>query len=164
MYFFRKTKCSIFWKLKVYNAVIISRLLYGLESLEFIKALEHRLDTFQMKGLRAILKIEHSYWSRISNEKIYAKVNYLLDTKHAMKGKESIQDFGSRIEDILNASEEEEREWLRILQEGRLNDTNHFKPISEILKERKAKLLGHILRGCNRENESEDFGERREES
>ena len=40
-----------------------------------------------------------------------------------------------------------------------MNDTNHFKPISEILKERKAKLLGHILRGCNRENDNEDFGE-----
>ena len=35
---FKKSKCSEAWKLQVYNAVVISRLLYGIESIEFTES------------------------------------------------------------------------------------------------------------------------------
>ena len=35
-----------------------------------------RFDTFQTKGPRHILKIEHSYWSHKSNKELIEKVDY----------------------------------------------------------------------------------------
>ena len=33
---FKRTRCSDSWKLQVYNAVLISKLLYGLETIELL--------------------------------------------------------------------------------------------------------------------------------
>ena len=66
--FWYKTNCSYKWKLQVYNAVIVSQLTYGLSTLQMTPTMLNRLDAFQMRGLRYILKIEHSYYSRISNQ------------------------------------------------------------------------------------------------
>ena len=49
------------WKLQVYNAIIVAQLTYGLNTLQLTPALLARLDAFQMRGLRYILKIEHSF-------------------------------------------------------------------------------------------------------
>ena len=38
-----------------------------------------RLDAFQMRGFRYILKIEHSYYSRVSNQEIYDKINIIYN-------------------------------------------------------------------------------------
>ena len=53
----KQTKCSIKWKLLIFNAVCISKLAYGLETLIATEATLHKLNTVQMKGLRKILKI-----------------------------------------------------------------------------------------------------------
>ena len=50
--FWLKTNCSQKWKLLVYNAVVISKLLYGLETLEPTESAGKLLNTFQLKGLR----------------------------------------------------------------------------------------------------------------
>ena len=44
--FWNKTNCSESWKLLVYNSVIISRLLYGLESLQTTDNTGKLLNTF----------------------------------------------------------------------------------------------------------------------
>ena len=75
--FFKKSQCSDSWKLIIYNAVVVSRLVYGLDSLELVDSLVTRLDAFQIRGLRHILKIEHSYWSHTSNLEILEKANYI---------------------------------------------------------------------------------------
>ena len=59
--FWKHSQCSITNKLLVYDAVVKSRLLYGLESLEITKAQMSRLEAFQFKGLRKILKMETTY-------------------------------------------------------------------------------------------------------
>ena len=56
------------WKLRVYNAVIIAQLAYGLETIELTESQKTRLRAFHIKGVRAIMAIRHSYWSRVTNE------------------------------------------------------------------------------------------------
>jgi hypothetical protein len=52
----RKANCSIGWKLLVYQAVITSKVLYGLETIQLIDSVAAKLDVFQLKGLRKILE------------------------------------------------------------------------------------------------------------
>ena len=67
---------AIFWKqsnftarkkILVYDSVIRSKLLYGLESAELRPSDLSKLDTFQLKGLRQILKLKTTY-STVKNE------------------------------------------------------------------------------------------------
>ena len=54
--FMGKPRASITWKLRVYDAVIVAKLMYGLTSIPPSKADANKLDAFQMRGLRKILK------------------------------------------------------------------------------------------------------------
>ena len=74
-------KLDTFWKhsntptkvkIQVYDAVIRSKLVYGLESLQLTKAWQSRINAFQLKGLRKILKSKSTYIDRRqTNAKIY---------------------------------------------------------------------------------------------
>ena len=68
--FLEKAKCNKKWKLQVYDAVVISQLVYGLETMYLNEGLKNRLDAFHMRGIRHILGIEHAYWSRTFNAEI----------------------------------------------------------------------------------------------
>ena len=108
--FWLKTDCSKKWKLLVFNAVICSKLLYGLETLEPTETAGRLLDTFQLKGLRKILKLNTTFIQRRnSNEYVFRRANEVLGGP----------------------------------AEGRMRK---IRPLTEILQERKLKLLGHILR------------------
>ena len=76
--FLKKANCKKTWKIQVYNAVIISKLIYELETMYLNDSLIKRLDAFHMRGLRHILGIEHAYWSRTSNEEIIEKANEIV--------------------------------------------------------------------------------------
>ena len=65
--------------MQIYNAIIISQLTYGLSTVQLTNSLLDRLDAFQMRGLRYILGIEHSYFSGITNEEVYERVNIALN-------------------------------------------------------------------------------------
>ena len=72
--FWRHGDSSIKKKLEVYNAVIKTKLIYGLESLQLTQASTKKLDTFQLKGLRKILKLETTYInSEYSNDYVYER-------------------------------------------------------------------------------------------
>ena len=108
--FWIKTHCSKKWKLLVFNAVITSKVLYGLETLEPTEAAGRLLNTFQLKGLRKILKLHTTFVQRNnSNEYVYRRAN----------------------ETLIAPSEGPGRQ---------------IKPLTEILEDRKLKLLGHVLR------------------
>ena len=77
--FFKKANCRKNWKMQVYNAVIVSKLTYGLETMYLNDSLLKRLDAFHIRGLRHILGIQHSYWSRVKNEEIIEKANRELN-------------------------------------------------------------------------------------
>ena len=51
-------------KLLVYDAVIRSKLLYGLESAALNNTVKHSLDRFQMKGIRKILGVTTTFVDR----------------------------------------------------------------------------------------------------
>ena len=51
------TTASKKWQLSVYDAVILSRFLYGLEAIHLTKSLCRKLNAFHHKGLRKILRL-----------------------------------------------------------------------------------------------------------
>jgi hypothetical protein len=60
-------------KIKIYNVLCISVLLYNCETWSMNNKATHELDTFGTKGYRYILGIKYS--DRISNEEIYKRIN-----------------------------------------------------------------------------------------
>ena len=57
------------------EAVVRSKLVYGLESLYLTDSLQNKLNVFQLKGFRKILKMDTTYVNRANtNEVIYALV------------------------------------------------------------------------------------------
>ena len=67
-------------KLQVYNTIIVAQLTYGLKTLQLAPTLLNRLDAFQMRGLRYILGIEHSYYSHVTKQEVFEKANIALNT------------------------------------------------------------------------------------
>ena len=59
---------------KVYEACVLSRLLYGLQVIWLGQAARRRLDGFHARCLRTITGTPPSYYSRVSNEDVLAKV------------------------------------------------------------------------------------------
>jgi len=51
-------------KLITYDAIIRAKLLYGLESTAMNETVKHKLDIFQMKGLRKILNVHTTFVDR----------------------------------------------------------------------------------------------------
>jgi len=60
--FWKQAQCSTGNKIGIFDAVVKSRLLYGLETLEIPKSQMSRLEAFHLKGLRKILE-----WKRPSS-------------------------------------------------------------------------------------------------
>ena len=54
--FWKKTNCDNKWEIKVFNAVVLTKLIYGLEIVQGTESQFHKLDDFQMKGLRKYLE------------------------------------------------------------------------------------------------------------
>ena len=64
------TRC----KLLVYDAIVRSKLMYGLESAQLNDSIKKRLDAFQLKGLRKILQIQTTYMDRSNtNEYVHRR-------------------------------------------------------------------------------------------
>ena len=62
-------KCSIKTKIKFYNAVIKSKLTYAMETMHLTNIQRDRINAFQAKGLRQILKMEPTYINRENTNK-----------------------------------------------------------------------------------------------
>ena len=108
--FWLKTNCNKKRKLLVYNAVITSKLVYGLETLEPTASAEKILNTFQLKGERKILQLHTTFNTRSNtNEYVYNRAN-----------------------EVTNAPS--------------VGIHRKIKPLTEVLGERRLKLLGHVLR------------------
>ena len=57
------------WKLIIYDAIIRSKLLYGLETIHLTQAMSRKLDAFQMRGLRRILQRNSTFIDRRNTNK-----------------------------------------------------------------------------------------------
>jgi len=74
--FWKEACCSLRNKLLIYNAVIRTKLLYGLETLELPISQISRLEAFQLKGLRKILKMVTTFVDRNNtNDEVFRRAN-----------------------------------------------------------------------------------------
>ena len=62
------------WKHRVFQACISSKLLYGLQTAWLTKVQRAKVDGFQAKCIRKIIKVAPSYWSRVSNVEVLARL------------------------------------------------------------------------------------------
>ena len=62
-------------KLEIFNACVISKLLYNLHSLWLSPAEAQKVDGFQSRCLRRVMKIPFSYYSHITNASVLQQAN-----------------------------------------------------------------------------------------
>ena len=90
--FWKDVCCTLRNKLLVYNAVIRTKLLYGLETLELSTSQISRLEAFQLKGLRKILNMVTTFVDRNNtNEEVFRRANQQLAPRSQEKAICSIQ-------------------------------------------------------------------------
>ena len=112
--------------MQVYNAIIVAQLTYGLSTVQLTPSMLAKLDAFQMRGLRYILKIEHSYYSRVTNEQVYEKVNIALNR-------------GTNL-DII---------WEEFIAAGDYSELKEVAKLSDFVMKQQNKILGHIIRATH---------------
>ena len=76
--FWSKSNCPPKFKIQVFDAVVRSKLVYGLEATQLPKYLLNKLDSFQLKGLRKILKLDTTFINRSNtNQKVFQESSRL---------------------------------------------------------------------------------------
>ena len=84
--FWRHSDCGVAIKIQVADAVIRSKLLYGMESAQLIPSVLKRVETLQLKILRKILRMDTTYVNRDNtNERVYEKANEKLREERRKK-------------------------------------------------------------------------------
>ena len=74
--FWKHSDCSVRVKLNVYDAVIRTKLIYGLESVQLNDSLKSQINAFQLKELRQILKLHTTFIDRAnSNAEVFRRAN-----------------------------------------------------------------------------------------
>ena len=59
------SNCTVGWRLRVYQAVIQNKLIYGLETVHLTQAMLNKIDAFQLRVLyRSILNLEPTFVNR----------------------------------------------------------------------------------------------------
>ena len=77
--FWNQTRCNRKWKLIVLNAVVVSKVLYGLEHIEATNAATSLLDIFHLKGLRKFINMQTTFINRLNtNETVYNRANDII--------------------------------------------------------------------------------------
>ena len=74
--FWRQANCTTTWEIQVFNAVILSKLLYGLETLQFTEKSLNRINTIHAKGFRRTFDVPSTYIDRAySNHELFNMAN-----------------------------------------------------------------------------------------
>jgi len=68
--YWKATHANVKWQLIIFDAVIRSTLLYGLETIHLMGAMLKKTDAFQMRCLRRILKIPSTFIDRQNSNKV----------------------------------------------------------------------------------------------
>ena len=96
-HFWSKSNCPTKFKLDVFDAVIRSKLVYGLEAVHLSTNLMQTLNIFQLKGIRKILHMTTTFVNRNNtNAKVFEKANQFKNP-HSQPGK-NIRPFSVYIE------------------------------------------------------------------
>ena len=62
--FWKASNCTVGWRLRVYQAVIQNKMIYGLETVHLTQAMLNKINAFQLRGLRSILNLEPTFVNR----------------------------------------------------------------------------------------------------
>ena len=74
--FWRHCDLTVSFKINVLDAVIRSKLLYGIDSAQLTPSHQRRIEVFQLKGLRKILKMKTTFVERSnSNDEVFRRAN-----------------------------------------------------------------------------------------
>lgn len=79
------TSLSLRRKIEIFQAVVTSQVMYGLSSAWLTKADQRRLNGFQARCLRVLIRVAPSYVSRISNRIVLERTQQLPFTRQLMK-------------------------------------------------------------------------------
>ena len=120
--FWKGCNAPLKWKLQVYNAVIVSQLIYGLNTIHLTDSCLQSLDTFQLRGLRQILRIEAAYFSGISHNKVLEKANI-----------------------VMNSGENLDITWEQFKVEKQGANVK-IERLSILLEQKQKTLMGHLIR------------------
>ena len=81
--YWRATNASKKWQLLAYDAIIKSKLLYGLETAQVGKGDLKKIDAFQLRGLRQILGKKHTYWDRgATNQVLFDMASRIISERN----------------------------------------------------------------------------------
>lgn len=80
--FWNNRQCPAKFRLQVHDAVIRSKLVYGLESTMLTPTLLNKLDVLQLKGIRKILNIKTTFVERANtNERVFQQANQIKNPR-----------------------------------------------------------------------------------
>ena len=121
------SRSSLGWKrkYKIYDSVVLSKLLYSLDSLWLLKADRARLDAFHCKSLRRILGIPSAYISRVSNASVLQKASakplsqMLLSSQKKLYNNMATYDSSSFVKRLLFNENGTLRDWSARRKRGR---------------------------------------------
>ena len=79
--YWKASDANVKWKLRIFDAVIRAKLLYGLETVHLTKAMLNKIDTFQIRGLRKILNLPSTFIDRrFTNRYVLRRASDLMST------------------------------------------------------------------------------------
>ena len=82
--FWSQTRTAVKWRLRVFEAALSTKLLYGLETIQLAKPEQNTLDAFQPKMLRRILRVPSTYFDREwTNQRVTDTLTQRFGYKHA---------------------------------------------------------------------------------
>lgn len=130
--FWRHCDLTSAFKISVLDAVIRAKLLYGMESAQLTPSHQRRIEVFQLKGLRKILKLKTTFVERSNtNEEVFRQANeHIQNETREGKIPKKVIPF---VKSYLNS---------RMKRLARLNKLEHDHPVR------------HITFGPNRENKT----------
>ena len=80
--YWRATNASKKWQLLAYDAIVKSKLLYGLETAQVGQGDLKKIDAFQVRGIRQILGKKHTYWDRsATNQALFDMASRILSER-----------------------------------------------------------------------------------
>ena len=81
--YWKQAHCTAGNKINMFDAVVKSRLLYGLQTLEIPDAQMSRLESVHFKGLRQILRMEPTFVNRaITNTEVLRRANLAIRARN----------------------------------------------------------------------------------
>ena len=81
--FWSKAGTTVKWRLRVFEATLSSKLLYGLETMQLTKSELNSIDVFQMKMLKNNLRVPSTYIDRAwTNQRIIENLSQQFGYRH----------------------------------------------------------------------------------